>query len=372
MTNVFLFGTLCWAELLRLVAGATCPSGVAAELPGYHVSWAKGQAFPAIHAKAGSGAPGMLLRGCDAQVLARMDHYESGFGYKLHPVSVMVAGRSVQAQVYLPPDGLAAGSEWSLTDWQEAYGALALEAAWEVMAVIGQMSPAQLARAYPMMRVRADARLKARSDPAPQSPSGLSRSDVVVHEHSQPYTKFFALQQADLRVPRFDGAGSERVERAAFIGTDAAIVLPYDPKTDQVLLVEQFRFGPFVRADAHPWLMEPVAGRIDAGETAQAAAIRESFEEAGLQITDLHKVHSGYSSPGCSSEYFHIFVGLADIGDGAAILSGLPEESEDIQGHVLSFDDFYHRLTTHQLPVVPLALAGYWLAQNRDSLRKNS
>jgi 8-oxo-dGTP pyrophosphatase MutT (NUDIX family) len=118
--------------------------------------------------------------------------------------------------------------------------------------------------------------------------------------------------------------------------------------------------------------MEPVAGRIDAGETAQAAAIRESFEEAGLQITDLHKVHSGYSSPGCSSEYFHIFVGLADIGDGAAILSGLPEESEDIQGHILSFDDFYHRLTTHQLPVVPLALAGYWLAQNRDSLRKNS
>ena len=145
MTNVFLFGTLCWPELLRLVAGATCPSGVAAELPGYHVSWAKGQAFPAIHAKAGSGAPGMLLRGCDAQVLARMDHYESGFGYTLHPVSVMVAGRSVQAQVYLPPDGLAAGSKWSLTDWQEAYGALALEAAWEVMAVMGLMSPVQLA-----------------------------------------------------------------------------------------------------------------------------------------------------------------------------------------------------------------------------------
>jgi len=24
------------------------------------------------------------------------------------------------------------------------------------------------------------------------------------------------------------------------------------------------------------------------------------------------------------------------------------------------------------LPVVPLALAGYWLAQNRDKLRKNS
>ena len=128
MTDVFLFGTLCWPELLRLVGGASCPVGVDAELPGYHVGWAKGQAFPAIHPKAGCRARGILLRGCDAQVLARMDHYESGFGYRLHPVTVTAAGLQVEAQVYLPPDGLTPGPEWSLTDWQEAHGALALEA----------------------------------------------------------------------------------------------------------------------------------------------------------------------------------------------------------------------------------------------------
>ena len=139
MTDVFLFGTLCWPELLRLVGGASCPRGEAADLPGYHVSWAKGHPFPAIHPKAGCQARGILLRGCDAQVLARMDHYESGFGYKLHPVTVMAAAGPVQAQVYLPPDGLEPGPEWSLTDWQAAHGALALEAAWEVMAVMGQM-----------------------------------------------------------------------------------------------------------------------------------------------------------------------------------------------------------------------------------------
>ena len=79
-----------------------------------------------------------------------------------------------------------------------------------------------------------------------------------------------------------------------------------------------------------------------------------------------------YKRQGCSSEYFHIFVGLTDIDEAAAIASGLQDEDEDIQGHVLSFDEFYHRLTMHKLPVVPLALAGYWLAQNRDKLRKNS
>jgi ADP-ribose pyrophosphatase len=103
MTHVFLFGTLCWPDLLDLVGGASCRAGEEAELPGYHVTWAKGQPFPEIHPKAGCQARGILLRGCDEQVLARMDHYESGFGYKLHPVTVMAAGGSVQAQVYLPP-----------------------------------------------------------------------------------------------------------------------------------------------------------------------------------------------------------------------------------------------------------------------------
>ena len=45
MTHVFLFGTLCWPDLLDLVGGASCRAGEEAELPGYHVTWAKGQAF---------------------------------------------------------------------------------------------------------------------------------------------------------------------------------------------------------------------------------------------------------------------------------------------------------------------------------------
>jgi hypothetical protein len=65
-------------------------------------------------------------------------------------------------------------------------------------------------------------------------------------------------------------------------------------------------------------------------------------------------------------------VGIADIDDDAAILGGLEGEAEDIQGHILSFSDFLSLLKSGQLPVAPLALAGYWLALNRDVLRKNS
>ena len=128
MTNVFLFGTLCWPDLLHRVGGKTCPEGQAAVLNGFQVSWAKGHGFPAIHQVTGSVAHGMVLRGCDAAVLNRLDHYESGFGYSLHPVEVQESDGPLQAQVYLPPDGISAGEVWNLADWVRDYGALAYEA----------------------------------------------------------------------------------------------------------------------------------------------------------------------------------------------------------------------------------------------------
>ena len=372
MKHVFLFGTLCWNKLLQRVAGETCPQGHAAVLEGFQASWAKGHNFPAIHRLDARSASGILLCDCDANVLARLDHYESGFGYCLHRVQVQGPTGLLQAEVYLPPEGILAGNTWSLKDWVRDNGALVYEAAEEVMAVSGHMKADEMALAYPMMLMRADARLKAREHPAPASQSGLTHSDVTVHQLKQPYTKFFALQEADISVPSFDGGQIHQVNRAAFLGTDAAIVLPYDPKTDRVLLVEQFRFGPFLRGDPNPWLTEPIAGRIDVGENPEVTAIREAKEEAGLLIRKLHKVHSGYVSPGLSTEYFNVFVGIADIGDDAAILGGLESESEDIQGHIFPFTDFLNLLKSGRLPVVPLALAGYWLALNRNELRKNS
>ena len=43
----------------------------------------------------------------------------------------------------------------------------------------------------------------------------------------------------------------------------------HDPVRDRVLVVEQFRMGPYARGDRHPWQLEPIAGRIDGGESAE-------------------------------------------------------------------------------------------------------
>ena len=95
------------------------------------------------------------------------------------------------------------------------------------------------------------------------------------------------------------------------MATDAALVLPYDPLRDRLLLVEQFRMGPYGRGDPRPWMLEPVAGRIDAGETPEETARRECREEARLDLRGLEKISTHYCTPGYSTEVFHLFSGCA-------------------------------------------------------------
>ncbi|MDT2084200.1 MAG: NUDIX domain-containing protein [Planktomarina sp.] len=372
MTNVFLFGTLCWPPLLKRVAGQTCPQVEPAVLDGFSVTCAKGHSFPAIHESVNEKAKGLLLRDCDEHVLLHLDHYESGFGYQLRPINLQTPHGIISAKVYLPPRGIEPGGPWVLKNWEREHGQLALEAALEVMAVQGKMSAAEMMQRYPMMLVRANARINARKDASPRSKSALALDDIEVHSRHRPYINFFAVEEAVISVPKFSGGKMKNLKRAGFVGADAAIVLPYDPKTDRVLLIEQFRFGPFLRDDPNPWMMEPIAGRIDPKEEPEQTAYRESLEEAGLVLYEVFKVHSGYASPGASTDYFHIFIGLADIEQNSAILGGLPGEAEDIKGHVMSFEEFFAMLQAGELPVSPLALAGYWLASNRPRLRRNS
>lgn len=60
----------------------------------------------------------------------------------------------------------------------------------------------------------------------------------------------------------------------------AAVLLPFDPERDEVVLVEQIRIAAY-DTSVTPWLLEMVAGMIEEGETIEAVARREAMEEAG-------------------------------------------------------------------------------------------
>ena len=188
-------------------------------------------------------------------------------------------------------------------------------------------------------------------------------------ERRYPYVGFYAFQEFDLRHRQFNGARGPAITRGVLVGVEAAIVLPYDPARDRVLLVEQFRPGPFARGDVQPWLLEPVAGMVDAGEHPDRTAIREAEEEAGLDIRKLVPLASAYPSPGNSSEFYYFYIGLCDISDVAAGIRGVASEAEDIKSHILSAEELFRRADAGALRNSPLLYCAAALRERREALR---
>ncbi|MDR8439510.1 NUDIX domain-containing protein, partial [Acinetobacter baumannii] len=79
-----------------------------------------------------------------------------------------------------------------------------------------------------------------------------------------------------------------------------------------------------------PWLLEMVAGMIEAGETVEDVARREALEEAGLEVGRTKPILSSLASPGGTSERLSILVGEADASTAKA-LHGLAEANEDLR-----------------------------------------
>jgi nudix-type nucleoside diphosphatase (YffH/AdpP family) len=245
---------------------------------------------------------------------------------------------------------------------------LAVAVAGDVMALFGAVDPGEIRRRYGLMEVRGASRLRALDGKAEVRRSAEA-GDVRVARRRQPYAHFFAVEEYDLWFRRFDGGESGEINRAAFISGDAVTVLPYDPWRDRVLLIEQFRAGPFARGDDQPWQLEAIAGRIDPGETPEETARREAREEAGIELGELLAVANYYPSPGAKSEFLYSFCALTDLPDGVAGTFGLAEEAEDIRGHLVSFERLMALVETGEAGNAPLILTALWLQRERPRLR---
>ena len=245
----------------------------------------------------------------------------------------------------------------------------AVATARDIMALYGVKPAASVRARLSAMRVRGAARVRASAGVPTQMRSAHMAGDITVAAQREPYARFFAVEEYDLTHRRFDGSFSPQITRAVFISGDAVTVLPYDPVRDRVLLIEQFRAGPFARGDAQPWQLEAIAGRIDPGEAPQDAARREAVEEAGLTLGALLDVAQYYPSPGVFAEYLYSYVAITDLPDGAAGVFGVAGEAEDIRGHLMGFDDLMALVASGEVANAPLILTAYWLAARREKLR---
>ena len=174
---------------------------------------------------------------------------------------------------------------------------------------------------------------------------------------------FYRIERLRLRHDLHGGGRSGIVEREQFLRGNVVGVLPYDPASDSVLLVEQFRPGAIHQAP-EPWLWEIVAGAIDEGETPEAAARREAREETGLELVRLEPISHYLTSPGAGPEEVHVFLGECDLA-GAGGLHGLADEDEDILARVVSAERAIGMLDSREVRNGLSIIALQWFALRR-------
>jgi len=157
----------------------------------------------------------------------------------------------------------------------------------------------------------------------------FSSQDFEIEQEEIHYQGFITLKSFQVRHKLYEGGWSPSLRRELVVRSPAAAVLLYDPKRDEVVLIEQFRAGA-IGDPSGPWMLELVAGVVEPGEDFEALVRRETQEEAGLEVTDLVQICDYYPSPGASDERLVLFCGHVDASRAEGI-HGLAEEGEDIR-----------------------------------------
>ena len=154
------------------------------------------------------------------------------------------------------------------------------------------------------------------------------KSKFKIIDKKNLYDGFFKMNEVTLKYRKYDGNWSNNIKRELFGGAQVAAVLPYDPISKEIILIQQFRPGT-ISKDIDHYLDEIVAGIIDEGESPEIAAKRECLEETGCEVKKLIPIQGYFPAPGSSESFYHLFLGEVKSFKGSKI-QGLENENEDI------------------------------------------
>lgn len=173
------------------------------------------------------------------------------------------------------------------------------------------------------------------------------------------------------RVAGSAGAARTLVDLECIEGLGAAAVLPYDPATGRVVLVEQLRVGALaggLEGIRDGLLLEPPGGAVAPGEAPADAARREAWEEAGCRLGAMTPIGACRPSPGYSDECVWLFCGEVNSA-GLPSRGGEAREGECTRVVVWDLDALIRELGRGRFTPATLIIAVQWLALNRGSVR---
>jgi len=181
--------------------------------------------------------------------------------------------------------------------------------------------------------------------------------DWVIERRETVYSGFYQIDRVHFKHTFHQGGWTQSLQRELFVRGNVVAVLPYDPSTDKVVLVEQFRIGA-MHQKPDPWLL------IEPNETPEEVAVRESREEAGLQLEQVELISHYLASPGATTEEVFIYFAETDLSQAGGVF-GLAHEDEDIQVHVVSAEEAIGMLDSRKVRNAISVVALQWLQYYR-------
>lgn len=147
----------------------------------------------------------------------------------------------------------------------------------------------------------------------------------------------------------FDNGKSVNLTHEVYGKNDGVAVLLFNSKTKKVILTRQFRMPVFVAGIQNGYLIEVVGGAMDANETPEITAIRETEEEVGYKISSVQKVSTSFLSPGILKERVHLFIGEYSDINNTKNGGGVAAENEEIHILEISFDEAFKMIETQEI-----------------------
>jgi len=191
--------------------------------------------------------------------------------------------------------------------------------------------------------------------------------DWKIHQKQLQYDGHFKVTQYQLTHQKYDGNETPMLRRELVARNDAVAMVAYDPHSDELVLVEQFRIGAI--NEQQPWLIEIVAGLIEQDEVPENVVIRECQEEIGCKPSELLKIGGFYTSPGGNTEWIHLYIGKISVSK-IAQSGGLDHEGEDIKVMVVPASDIPYMLSTGEIRSAIAIIGLQWFVMNHENIRQ--
>jgi len=207
-----------------------------------------------------------------------------------------------------------------------------------------------------------------------RSPSPIApHPDVVIFSEKRVWSGRFPLDVVAFRNRRFDGAMSAPRTWELWRRGRASALVPYDPWTDSVVMIEQFRL-PALAAGVDPVLVELPAGLCEDDEDPATAIRREVREEMRMDADLLERIGHFLLTPGGADESCELYAGRVRAPpagpDGIAWYAGEVQENEDIRVRVWPAGTAIEAAFAGRFTNVITSLGLFWLAAKRDWLRQ--